>query len=81
MTKGQALNQEWESDPIFARSANFSEILLLMPPIHPMILPVRAYAVTALNAIYSVEIPPSPLDKGGGGSREILKRHERLPSP
>ena len=21
------------------------------------------------------------LDKGGGGSREILKRHERLPSP
>ena len=28
---------------------------------------LRTYAVTSLNAIYSVEIPPTPLDKGGGG--------------
>ena len=26
--------------------------------------------MTSLNAIYSVEIPPTPLDKGGGDSRE-----------
>ena len=25
--------------------------------------------MTSLNAIYSVEIPPTPLDKGGGASR------------
>ena len=30
---------------------------------------IRTYAVTSLNAIYSVEIPPTPLDKGGGASR------------
>ena len=36
-------------------------------------LQIRTYAVTSLNAIYSVEIPPTPLDKGvalaGGSSK------------
>ena len=36
---------------------------------------LRTYAANFLNAVYSVEIPPTPLDKGGGDSRGDLQRH------
>ena len=41
------------------------------------IKPLKTGAANGLNAAYSVEIPPTPLDKGGGNRRGDLQRHSR----
>ena len=57
------------SDEI-VRASGLSESDLLFE-----IVVLRTYAANFLNAVYSVEIPPTPLDKGGGDSRGDLQRH------